>query len=448
MINELLDDRLDEPMREQLLEHLRHCDDCRARHRGAVFMANALGGQALRSPTPRSIERMWQGLEEKLDQVDAEQRASRHSRIPAPPRRRFYIAAAAAAAACVAGVVIWHEATISGGDRAADAVNMARGEISMPQEIAHLEPRGSEPTEAARTPQLTLAAGALERADGGDRRQAPVGTRLVRGEAMSVPAGALAMLERDDSIHLAFGSAASFELVRETTEVLEVELDSGWLTASVDRQEQPVHVRIMTPVGDVHVVGTVFAVEVIRDESVEVRVLRGTVRFDPVEGSAPVMVESGRAARFPEGELRQLDARRATRDEELLQGELTQEEVVEQAQPSAEELLEQAEAARRSGNARRAANLYQRVIGQGARGPEAGAALISLGQLSLGPLGQPSRARRAFERYLSSRRRSLRQEAYIGLIRSHRALGQSAAAARVTERYRAEYPNGRYRRAL
>jgi hypothetical protein len=269
---------------------------------------------------------------------------------------------------------------------------------------------------------------------------------LHEGDAVQTGGESHALFQRGDEVRIAVGPGSAFTVEGLTGDALAVSLESGWLTGRVDPSDEPLEVRVATPAGTLRVLGTIFAIEVGESSEVEVRVARGEVAFQP-EGDQPsVTVSSGQAVSFPDGRIAAARAQIVNRDEALLEGRLLPRPEAVAATVNIEDLFERAESARRGGQLRQAATMYRRIATLD-RGAAGGTALISYGQLSLGPLGQPGQARQAFSSYLSSGRRSLRQEAFIGLLRAQRALGQTTGARNTARRYLGEYPSGRYRTA-
>jgi hypothetical protein len=431
MIEELLDDRLDEPGRAALDDHLLGCGSCQGYRRAAVFTRDALASRPLLSPSPQVVDRMWLGLERRLER---ERPRLRPVRIARP----WLVAAASVALAAGVAALAFGLLSAWPRERSGDVARRAPGAT---------EPAGAPSTAPAPVQDLVIAEGSVEARRDGAPVQLSRDAVLQGGDALrTAAADGVAVLRRGDQVRLALGPDSSLDVERLAPESLEVDLGAGWLAGQVEPGEQPLQLRVRTPAGVLRVVGTIFAVEVSDTGSVEVRVARGEVAFTPEAGASPVEVETGRRARFPAGTSAEVGTRYTERDEALLQGRLlARPDEIAAARADVEELFERAEAARRLGQPAQAAALYRQIASADPRGASGGTALISLGQLSLGPLGQPAQARGAFSTYLASRRRPLRQEAYAGLLRAQLALGQAAAARRTARQYLDEYPGGRYR---
>ena len=449
MIEELLEDRLDEPDRTALDDHLLRCESCQGYRNAAMIALDVLGDQPLVSPSERALDRIWRDLDRRLDQDESGSAESSRSvganGAPArvvPMRLVGVSVAIAAALAAVAFGIFWAWSPLSRDETVARDDTSRRG----PALVAESPPEQAAPVEAQEPRDvsgLALAQGSAEVSRDGAQVQVSPDLPILGGDEVQTADDGVAVLRRDDEVTLALGPGTTLGVDRVSTGSVEVSLSSGWLAGRVDHGDEPLEVRVETPAGELHVLGTIFAVEVTSADAVTVRVSRGEVAFETHEGQGRVTVAAGHEAVFPEARTTETSQQVVRRDEALLNGRLeAPSEAV--ATASVEELFERAEAARRGGRHAQAASLYRRIAASD-NSSAGGTALISLGQLSLGPLGQPAQARRAFSSYLSSGRRALRQEAFVGLLRSQRALGQSAAARATARRYLEQYPNGRYR---
>jgi TolA-binding protein len=106
---------------------------------------------------------------------------------------------------------------------------------------------------------------------------------------------------------------------------------------------------------------------------------------------------------------------------------------------TASALLEEARQQRGNRHYAQAAQLYRKLVQQHPESVEARAALVSLGQLELGQLGQPEAALRSFQAYLAHPGQ-LRQEAEHGVIQALQRLGRKAEERRAIEAFLARYP--------
>lgn len=109
------------------------------------------------------------------------------------------------------------------------------------------------------------------------------------------------------------------------------------------------------------------------------------------------------------------------------------------AMPSAAELLERARGFRADGRYRDAHAAYQRLLREYSGSAEARVALVSLGELQLSQLADPSGALRSFDAYLRGGG-ALRQEASYGRIRALRRLGKLSEAEAAAAAFITTYP--------
>jgi hypothetical protein len=114
---------------------------------------------------------------------------------------------------------------------------------------------------------------------------------------------------------------------------------------------------------------------------------------------------------------------------------------------SAAEMLANARKLRASGNSAGAADAYRKLMGAHPKSAEANAALLSLAELQLGPLGDPAGALRSYDGYLRSGG-GLSQEARYGRIMALRRLGRAGEERAAIEQFVQAYPNSVQARAL
>ena len=113
--------------------------------------------------------------------------------------------------------------------------------------------------------------------------------------------------------------------------------------------------------------------------------------------------------------------------------------------PDASELFENARAARRSGDAHEAAEVYARLVRDHRGDARAPLAALELGRLRMDALGDPRGAIDALETAIAlSPRGPFREDAMARIVRAHAALGANAACVRAREAYLARYPEGRW----
>lgn len=114
------------------------------------------------------------------------------------------------------------------------------------------------------------------------------------------------------------------------------------------------------------------------------------------------------------------------------------------ARPPAE-LLDEARSLRAAGEHARAAKAYEALIAAHPDAPAATAALIAVGQLYLGKLGDPASALRSFDRYLQRAPAGpLAEEAAHGRIDALRRLGRAADERAAIAEFLDRYPASSY----
>lgn len=106
-------------------------------------------------------------------------------------------------------------------------------------------------------------------------------------------------------------------------------------------------------------------------------------------------------------------------------------------------LFAEATAARRSGDAAKAAALCRQLQRDFASSPEAAASRLSLGRLELHQLGRPAAALQQFEAYLAAGG-TLQQEAQLGKAQSLQQLGRASEAKAVFRLIVERYPDSIY----
>lgn len=111
--------------------------------------------------------------------------------------------------------------------------------------------------------------------------------------------------------------------------------------------------------------------------------------------------------------------------------------------PSARSLLDQGNAARRTGDARGAANAYQTLLTKFPRDPRAGLAAFELGRLRMGPLADIPGAVRAFQSAIAlSPGSAIKEDSMAHLVEAYAASGQTAQCVSARVAYLDGYPNG------
>ncbi len=110
------------------------------------------------------------------------------------------------------------------------------------------------------------------------------------------------------------------------------------------------------------------------------------------------------------------------------------------AAPDVTERLRRIRQLRASGHYAEAASGYEELIAAHSGSAEAQAALVSLGELRLGPLRDPSGARRAFELYLNGPSGTLEESARYGLIRALRQASKEQEERRAIGTFLEKFP--------
>jgi hypothetical protein len=224
-------------------------------------------------------------------------------------------------------------------------------------------------------------------------------------------------------------------------------LGRGRVVVSLVPQPAGTSFSIVTAAGSVTAVGTVFSVESAEDGTITARVVEGKVAVREKDVPAPRPLRAGESLRLGAAKPSTLTSEERERDLALLPVELRAAHPNESApSPSAsapastpEALLQQALALRAQGQFRRAAEVYRQIYEAGPGSAAGGAALVSLGEISLSSLNDPRAALAAFDAYLALGG-ALSQEAAFGRIRALRALGRTADERTAIERFVARYP--------
>ena len=115
--------------------------------------------------------------------------------------------------------------------------------------------------------------------------------------------------------------------------------------------------------------------------------------------------------------------------------------------PSADELLKLARSQRAAKEFAAAAQTCEQLVRAYPNSTKVRATLVSLAQLYQGPLDDPAKALRHFDRYLEQGG-LLAEEAHYGKIRALRALGRSAAADTELDAFLRTYPDSAHADAL
>ncbi|MBZ5710964.1 tetratricopeptide repeat protein [Nannocystis pusilla] len=109
------------------------------------------------------------------------------------------------------------------------------------------------------------------------------------------------------------------------------------------------------------------------------------------------------------------------------------------------QLIDEAHALRGAGKYRAAAKIYRRLLREHGDTSLARTAQVALGQLSLGPLGDPRGALSAFDAYLrDAPQGALAEEALHGRVEALHRLGREQDAARAGAEFLRRFPRSRY----
>ena len=301
---------------------------------------------------------------------------------------------------------------------------------------------------------------------------ASVGMRLPVGAHISVAAGSTACVAFDEGrVRSCLDSSTELVLAKASPDDRQLLLSRGTVVSALDKLPPGHRFTVNALAGQAIVTGTVFSVSTGADhQSVVVRVHEGSVRAEasdkPVRSvttgqELDIRSESGRAVdpdvREHELALVGVTVPRAGREAPAPSASVAAAPAPEPLPaapaepavkpPSAGELLESARKLRAQGNTSGAAEAYRRLMAVHPKSAEAHAALLSLAELQLGPLGDPSGALRSYDAYLRSGG-GLAQEARYGRIQALRRLGRAAEEQAAVDEFVKAYPNSVQARAL
>ena len=308
------------------------------------------------------------------------------------------------------------------------------------------------------------------------KRAAQLGDSVPAGAHLSVGAGGHACITFDGgSIKSCLGPSTDLALTTTTPTDRQLSLAQGSVVTALDKLPEGHQFTVAAEKGRATVTGTVFSVTAAIDSgSLVVRVHEGSVkvRGGPKDGSSVTEgheldvvagVESDVAAGVRTAEL-ELVGVSLPRHAQLAPTPsasvaLSEPDLPTTAlpsavpetlpkPPSASEMLASARTFRAQGNASGAADAYRRLMAVHPKSAEARAALLSLAELQLGPLGDPSGALRSYDSYLRSGGGGLSQEASYGRIQALRRLGRAAEERAAVDAFVKAYPNSVQARAL
>lgn len=436
----MLDEALSEDEARFLREHAEVCASCAAEAAAWASLAELPDEPSLaKEEADALVERVLGATEAK--QLPPEKKLPLRAEVVSLDQRRkgrgLFVAGVAAALAIAAGVLLFF--------------------------------RSSPPAPGGPTAELVSASGEV-RLSG---QPVAVGARVPAGAPLRVGRGGHACLSFDGGkVKSCLGESSELSIARVEAAERELSLADGTVVTALDALPAGHHFSVKSPKGSASVTGTVFSVTCPKgDGSLLVRVHEGSVRVGggAAEGRS---VTAGQELDVTKGVERLVDPN--ARDQELrLVGVTlprhaalapaptasvaapvpapapapTASEVAPKP-PSAAEMLAAARALRAQGNASGAAEGYRRLMATHPKSAEARAALLSLAELQLGPLGDPSGALRSYDAYLRSGGGGLAQEAHYGRIQALRRLGRAAEERAAIEAFVKAYPNSVQARAL
>jgi hypothetical protein len=306
-----------------------------------------------------------------------------------------------------------------------------------PPKTAALTPSSSSASEPA--PRASAVRGDLHSGD----RALTASEPLAEGSVVTTATAGCLGVDPSIDLCVAKGTVALTHLSNDRV----VTLESGTAVAKLAKQPAGSSFSIATRAGTVRAIGTMFSVRVSPDgtrlvlHEGHVRVTHQGKEDDVIAPATFDLVTGERGAVSPSDD---------TADDALLRGELVAATAVESPTPipsasaarapSADELLRQARKLRAAGRYDEAAGLYERIVKENPSSPAARSALVSLGDLDLGPRGDAAAALAAFDRYLEMGG-SLETEAQLGRIRALRKLGRAGEERAAIEKFLLAHPD-------
>lgn len=313
---------------------------------------------------------------------------------------------------------------------------------------------GSEQTAGKDAPYRTAAGPVIEDGPG----QA--------GDAISNPSHV--HMEFAPGIQAVVKQDTQFNIDRTRLSRIVVRISRGAVWVTKDPGTEQTQLGIETPKGTVLVTGTVFSVHV-DNGTLRVAVLRGAVQV--VEEAGPVHTVAAGFLVTVNGEgaeVTRIPSPEETRAEFVQLGILEEEVPVrwpETATPalgdspggqrsasgepgeprvSAKDLLNQISLLRQQKDWVQMSITYRRLIRNHRRSPQAGLAMVSLGNLLLEKLDDPEEAIHWFDVYLKTKNGALAPEALFGKAKALRRLGNRRAELAVLQEVVKRYPESLY----
>ena len=463
---ELADRRLlDEPLSDEeaqfFAQHPESCDACRAEAQAWQDLAEAeqetcLGEPDAQALIERALEAVAPPSEKKLP--------LRASEVSAPIDKKLPLREVGAPAAKKLPLRDLDAARRAKNTRTAAAVGVV---LALAAGVA-IYLRSPVP---AQGPVATVA---VVESTSGDVRSggAPLaaGAGLTAGARIEVGPGARACIAFDGGkIRSCLDQGSSLSLTTTAGTERKLTLHQGTVVTALDKLPAGSSFSVDAEDGEATVTGTIFSVtRVPSSKSVAVRVHEGSVRTRA--GAASRSVTAGNELELGPGRSHPVDPS-VERHELALLG-LAQRASAPSApevpsaaaapepptsassatkelppKPSAAEMLGAARKLRASGNAAGAAEGYRALMTAHPKSAEAHAALLSLAELQLGPLGDAAGALRSYDAYLRSGG-GLSQEARYGRIQALGRLGRGAEERAAIEEFVRTYPSSVQARAL
>lgn len=313
-----------------------------------------------------------------------------------------------------------------------------------------------------------------------DGTPARAGARLSRGAKLRVGSAGRACLAFDAGhVRSCVGRESELWVENARPSERQLWLAKGVVVSALDKLPEGHHFGVLSARGRARVTGTVFSVST-ADERTIVRVHEGSVEVSSPGSQAAALavgreVDLGLAAERPirsedrerelalvgvtlprHGETAPSAPTAATATTEASSAATAPSASVTPAEPqgqpvkpaTAAEMLAKARAARAQGNPKEAAEGYRRLMSVHPKSAEAHAALLSLAELQLGPLGDPGGALKSYDAYLRGGGGAVAQEARYGRILALRRLGRSAEERAAIDEFVKAYPNSVQARAL
>ena len=241
---------------------------------------------------------------------------------------------------------------------------------------------------------------------------------------------------------------------------------AAWVTKAPKTKQTSLEIE--TPKGTVIVTGTVFSVHV-DERTLRVSVLKGTVRVvetvgvvHSVAAGFSVTVDDNGVAKIPIsdmaatqaafiqlgildiGDVRGRSSVRAPQAKTASRGHRSQVSEPAELRVTAKDLLSQIKLLRQQKDWAQMSITYRRLIRNFRHSPQAGLAMVSLGNLLTDKLDDPEEAIHWFNVYLKNRRGSLVPEALFGKAKALRRLGKRRAELTVLKEIVKRYPNSLY----